>query len=228
MKTLLLSSFLTIAILLATAGETPTLAQPSATPPPRVARPSAIYVADFDLGQEAIKPTDSNLASRRGPVGRVGSRLSGTKGDPESRARELVDLMSKSLVKELTKAGFTANRLAPGTPLPTNGWLVRGVFTEVGEGNRLKRSMIGMGQGQTDVQVIANVHNLSDGPPQPMYELAADANSGSKVGAAPTLVLGPYGAAARFVMAGKDLDKNVKQTAKAMATRLAERVQPAP
>ena len=228
MKTLLLSSLLAIATLFASAGEPSPRTESPTSLSPRVARPSAIYVADFDLGLEAIKPTDSNLANRRGPVGRVGSRLSGTKGDPESRARELVDLMSKSLVKELTKAGFTANRLAPGTPLPTNGWLVRGVFTEVGEGNRLKRSMIGMGQGQTDVQVIANVHNLSDGPPQPMYELAADANSGSKVGAAPTLVLGPYGAAARFVMAGKDLDKNVKQTAKAMATRLAERVQPAP
>jgi hypothetical protein len=108
-----------------------------------------------------------------------------------------------------------------------SSWLLRGVFTEVDEGNRLRRAMIGLGEGQTDVQVVATVHDLSQGPPEPLYELATDTGSGSKPGAAPTLVLGPYGAAARFVMAGHDLERNVKQTAAEIAGRLAGRVQPA-
>jgi len=85
--------------------------------------------------------------------------------------------------------------------------------------------MIGFGEGQTDVQVVAVVHDLSQGLPKPLYELATDASSGSKPGAAPTLVLGPYGAAARFVMAGHDLEKNVKQTAAEIAGRLARHIQ---
>ena len=58
--------------------------------------------------------------------------------------------------------------------------------------------------------------------------VATDATSGNKPGAAPTLVLGPYGAAARFVMAGQDLDKNVKQTAAEIARQMTKHIQQAP
>jgi len=133
--------------------------------------------------------------------------------------------MSTSLVKDLSKAGFNAVRLPVDARMPTEGWLLRGVFTGVQEGNRLRRAMIGFGEGQTDIQVVANIQDLSKGPPKPLYEIATDAASGDKPGAAPTLVLGPYGAAVRFVMAGKDLDKNVKQTAAQIAERMASRVQ---
>jgi len=136
--------------------------------------------------------------------------------------------MANSLVKELSKAGFSSSRLPPNVPLAARGWLVRGLFTEVQEGNRLRRAMIGFGEGQTDVQVVTTVHDLSHGAPQPLYEIATDAGSGSKPGAAPTLVLGPYGAAARYVMAGKDLEKNVRQTAAQIAAQLAKHMQPAP
>lgn len=190
-----------------------------------VAKPHHVYVSDFDLGAQTIKHEDSALSGRVGPVGRVGDRLSGASKDPSARARELTELMSTSLVKELQRAGFAATRLQPGAPLPDQGWLIRGVFTEVQEGNRVRRAMIGFGEGQTDVQVITAVNDLAQGQPKPLYEIDTDAASGDKPGAAPTLVLGPYGAAARFVMAGKDLDKNVNQTAAEIAARLAKRVQ---
>lgn len=80
--------------------------------------------------------------------------------------------------------------------------------------------MIGFGEGQTDLQVISMIDDLSDGPPHALYEVATEATSGRTPGAAPTPVIGPYGAAARFVMAGKDLGRNVKQT----ATKIAEQV----
>ena len=115
-----------------------------------IARPSVIYVTDFELGVENIKHEDGKLSGKSGVVGRVGGRLSGTSSDPEARARKLVDLMSSSLVKDLCQAGFNAFRLPPGTALPAEGWLIRGVFTEVQEGNRLRRSMIGFGEGQTE------------------------------------------------------------------------------
>lgn len=181
-----------------------------------------IYVEDFELGAQ-IQHEDGTLSARRGALGRVGDRLSGGSEDPAARAQQIVELMSTSLVKSLNKQGFTASRLAPGSVLPRDGWLIRGIFTEVQEGNRLKRAMIGFGKGQTDIQVVTRIDNLSLGKPEPLYQLAADASSGSKPGAAPTLVLGPYGAAARFVMAGKDLDKNVKQTAEQIAERLRQR-----
>jgi hypothetical protein len=99
-----------------------------------VAKPALIYVTDFDLGVQNIKHEDGILSGRSGPLGGVGRRLSGASSDPEARARKLVDLMSESLVKDLSRAGFNALRLPRGTVLPVEGWLIRGVFTEVQEG----------------------------------------------------------------------------------------------
>ena len=195
--------------------------------PPVATKPTAVYVTDFELWAEEIQHQEGILSGRIGPVGRLADRLYGTSSDPAARARQLVDLMANSLVKELTKAGFNSVRLQPGAPVPTKGWLLQGVFTEVQEGNRLRRAMIGFGQGQTDIQVVANVQDLSQGPAKPLYEVTTDAASGDKPGAAPTLVLSPYGAAARFVLAGRDLDTNVKQTAAQIAARMAKHVQKA-
>ncbi len=195
---------------------------------PALTKPSIVYVADFELWAQNIKQEQTLLSGLPGAAGRVGGRLSGSSSDPQVRARELVNLMAESLVKELTKAGFSARRLQPGAPFASEGWLLRGIFTAVDEGNRIRRAMIGFGEGQTDIQVIANVQDLSKGAPKPLYEIATDAASGDTPGAAPTLVLGPYGAAARFVMAGKDLNKNVKQTAAQIATRMAQRIQLTP
>ncbi len=192
---------------------------------PKFARPAVIYVSDFEIQAENIKHEDGMLSNRSGPIGRAGERVSGQSEDPMARARQVVALMTESLLKELAKAGFNANYLPPGSALPRSGWLLRGAFTEVQEGNRLRRSMVGFGQGQTDVKVLSAVHNLSEGPPKSLYEVAAAANSGNKVGAAPTLALSPYGAAVRFVRAGKDLDKNVKQAAAQIAAELAQQTQ---
>lgn len=194
--------------------------------PGPVQKPAIIYVADFELDAQEIQREDGLLSERPGPLGRVGDRLSGTTRDPASRARQLVDLMSNSLVNDLAKAGFNAVRLRPGAPVPGEGWLLQGVFLEVQEGNRLRRAMIGFGQGETDLQIVAAVQNLSHGPPKPLYEVSTDATSGDKKpGAAPTLALNPYAAAARFVLAGHDLEKNVKQTASQIAAQLAQRIE---
>jgi hypothetical protein len=194
---------------------------------PTLAKPRMVYVADFELWAQNIKHENGVLSGRPGPVGRIGDRLSGSTSDPAVRARQIIELMANSLVKELSKAGFNATRLQPGGSNSADGWLLRGLFTEVQEGNRLRRAMIGFGEGQTDIQVVANVQDLSEGPAKPLYEVATEAESGSTPGAAPTLVLGPYGAAARFVISGHDLDKNVKQTAAQIAARMARRVRPA-
>ena len=76
--------------------------------------------------------------------------------------------------------------------------------------------------------MITDVADLSRGPPKPLYQVDTQASSGKAPGAAPTIVLGPYGAAERFVMAKKDLEKNVKQTASQIADYVAKRVQGAP
>src|SRR5439155_7706883 len=97
-----------------------------------------------------------------------------------------------------------ARRLPSGAPMPTSGWLVRGVFTDVSQGNQLSRAVIGFGAGKTDLQVVVDVNDLSQSAPGRFYELITAADSGKAPGAGPTIVLGPAGLAARFVLAGSN------------------------
>jgi hypothetical protein len=61
----------------------------------------------------------------------VADRLYGKSSDPAARAQELVALMSKSLLKNLSKAGLQAVRQPPNAPLPAQGWSLRGSFSLV-------------------------------------------------------------------------------------------------
>jgi len=73
--------------------------------------------------------------------------------------------MSESLVQDLNENGISARRLAPGESLPSTGWLVRGVFTEVQEGNRVRRAVIGFGAGKTELHVLVYLDDLANGAP---------------------------------------------------------------
>ena len=97
-------------------------AAPPATPARRV------YVQDFALDVDATEPPRTGLLGRP----RLFQELTGE--NPQAHARRIVDEMASSLVKDLNAAGVPAERLATGAPLPPDGWLVRGVFTEADSG----------------------------------------------------------------------------------------------
>jgi hypothetical protein len=185
-------------------------------------KPAMIYVSDFDLkpanikAQRGVLPPPPKLP---GPLGDFLPPLPGAAKDPQVVARDLVDSLSNSLVKDLSKAGLNARRLTRGDPMPTSGWLVRGVFSDVNQGNQLRRAVIGFGAGKTDLQVLVDINDLKQGVPKPFYELNTTADSGKAPGAGPVITL----VAARFVIAGKDLDRNVKQTASQIALEVVQR-----
>jgi hypothetical protein len=186
------------------------------------AAPTTVYVADFEL--EATEVHQSGLGSRINRIrpGIIGSGPLGIARTPEQQARDVVDTMSKSLIDDLHKDGIAAERLPPGVPLPRSGWLVRGAFLQVDAGNRLRRAVIGFGAGATNMQVVTSIDQLGAGPPQPLYTVDTAAQSGKLPGAVVTL--NPYVAAARFVMAGHDLDRNVKATAAKIADQVQARI----
>jgi hypothetical protein len=151
--------------------------------------------------------------------------LPGAQKDPGVVARELVNGLSDALVKQLTEAGFPARRLGADAPLPGSGWLLRGVFAHVDQGNQLTRAMIGFGAGKTGLQILVDVSDLADGTPRLFYELTSTGDSGRAPGSAPMIALCPAGAAARFVLAGDDLKRNVRQTAAKIAAEVVQRTQ---
>ncbi len=173
--------------------------------------PQVVYVADFDLGADDIKS--------EGLLHRLPQLFSGT----QSKARHLVDLMGDDLVEDLAKKGIEAHRLPAGGTLPKQGWLVRGAFLQIDEGNRLRRAVIGFGAGHTDLQVASAIDDLSaDKAPAPLYELQTDARSGKMPGAVVTL--NPYAAAMKFALAGRDLDRDIKSSAAKIGDAVVARV----
>ena len=195
--------------------------EPAAGPPPP-GPPGVIYVTDFEVETEAVKPETGLLAQRPRPLKRLFGHAPGEQ-DPEAEAIELVDLMAKSLVEELTSEGYQASRLDPGAPNPPEGYLLRGIFVRVDEGNRLQRAVIGFGAGETELQVEASLDDLAAGVPQPFYKVDAGDESRKLPGG--IIMRNPYAMAARFVMSRNDLEKNVKKTASEIAKNIATRVE---
>src|SRR5215475_12986923 len=74
-----------------------------------------------------------------------------TNGDPAPKAHAAVGMMAASITEALNEDGVPAQRLSAGAPQPTSGWLVRGVVTELDEGNQLRRAMVGFGTGASEL-----------------------------------------------------------------------------
>jgi hypothetical protein len=195
----------------------PHISQQNVSPQPP-GRPQKVYVTDFDL--EFPAGAEPPQSSRAGLLARVRDRVQG--GDPVTRAHALVELMADSLVDDLNNAGLPAQRLYRDDPRPTNGWLVRGVVTEVDEGNQLKRAIVGFGAGETELQLWVGVSDIRSNPDAPFYTLEAADGSGKMPGAA-VVKLNPYVAAAKFVMSRHASERDVTRTASEIAKQIVAR-----
>jgi len=190
------------------------LAQDTVAAPPQPQPRRIVYLNDFELDA-------ADVTLNTGPRQRVGHLLGNIlprgpllgEPDPAARSRQIVSLMSQSLLADLQHAGADARLLPPGTPVPTAGTLVRGIFLSADEGNRLRRAVIGLQSGQAKLQVAVAVDTLSpDALPAPLYTVTDNAAGKPVPGAIVTM--NPYAAAAKFVLDGQDLDAAIKSTAK--------------
>ncbi len=188
-------------------------APPPRPAPPPPGMPEVVCVTDFEL--DVADVTQQERLVRRPRV---------VQEDPRAKARKLVELLSTSLVSELQNRSVRAMRLYPGARAPERGWLVRGQFMEVDEGNRMKRAMVGFGAGATDMQIEVAVVDLASGRNEPFLVFGTDSKSGKGPGAVVTM--NPYVAAAKFVMSKKASEKDVKKTARQIADILVKSMPP--
>ncbi len=179
--------------------ETPFVFSPATT---------VIYVSDFELDSENFQADQTGQRARQRP--RIVNGPLRQSKDPATQAQDLVSLMSTDIVKDLTKAHYKAQRLAPGDVHPLEGVWVHGVFTELNEGNRMRRAVIGFGTGEAKMDLYVTMNDLSR-PERALYTSAASGESGKKPGAA--ITMNPYVAAAKFVMEKNAPEKTVKKTA---------------
>jgi hypothetical protein len=170
---------------------------------------STVWVSDFELDAQDVKVDKGGVIGevRPGILERPKKRR---EQDSQEQAKKLVDLMSNSLVDDLRKAGYKSERLTNGESRPTSGAWVHGVFTEVDEGNRRRRAIIGFGSGQTTMDLYVTLSDLRS-PDKPLYDASTSENSGKHIGA--VITMNPYVAAAKFVMEKNAPEKTVKKTA---------------
>lgn len=191
--------------------------------------PRIIYVADFSLDPQSIRvetgvlPLSPVSSEKSDESETLFPRLAGMPVERAVRARELVNLMATSLVEDLRNLGFNAYRLSTNGQAAADGWLVRGTFIRIDEGNRIRRALVGFGDGKTELEVLSSLSDLANGAPRPFCELGMNARSSRGAGA--IISFDPYDALGRFMICGLDLDKNVMESAGRIAREIARTIQ---
>jgi Domain of unknown function (DUF4410) len=185
-------------------------APPPAATPERTQR---IYVTDFELDSAGVN-ADASLA----PPASASPRADAS----ATRVQHIVKLMSDNLLKDFAKAGYNTKLLRPSDPRPDDGFLIAGVFTQVGADNRLRRAALGSGQGAETLQLYVAARDLAHFTP-PLYQTDDAAGvSGTKSGA--VIEINETAEAVKFSMEGDVTDKDVKQTAQRISAELIKRI----
>lgn len=178
--------------------------------------PLIIYITDFQLDGQ-------NFQGNQGVLNRIpiaSKLLNRRQSDPDTQVTTIVNTMSEALVNEFNKKNFPAQRLSSSDAgLPGNGWLIKGVFTEVDEGNRLKRAVIGFGQGSTQMTAQVGVSDLASSNPNAPFIVFGTIKDPGKIPGA-VVTMNPYVAAAKFVMEKNASEKDVKNTAKQIVAEI--------
>jgi Domain of unknown function (DUF4410) len=156
--------------------------QSAATGP--LPRPAHVIVYDF-----AITPDEVKLDSGIGPTLLRSGMAAAT--DQIEAAQSTQRALSETLVEKLTKYGLQATRVAAGAVPPPDALLVQGQILSVNEGNRTRRTLIGLGAGKSSIEADTQLYYAAD-PLRPQFLVAfqGSADSGRMPGAAETLGAG--------------------------------------
>jgi hypothetical protein len=185
-----------------------------------------IYVSDFELDPNNFKQDKGGITGKGYLLpAPPKSFLRRKHQDPATAASNLVRLMSESLVADLQKAGFTARRLSSTEPRPTEGLFVTGVFTEMDEGNQMRRALLGFGSGKAKMDLYVAVTDVSQAE-QPVYETSAQKGSRKAPGA--VLAFNPYlgagGFVVKFGMTKNAPEEMIKKTAAKITEQLTKQL----
>lgn len=156
--------------------------------------------------------------------------------DPElvRTARKGAESLSQQIVEDLGKQGIPARRAGPATPVPVNALLIQGSIPQLNQGDRLERTVIGMGVGAAEIRTRFEISQQTRIAQRLLWQADTVTHEGEgKPG------LGASGAAAAVtgrttgllvraplaVMRSSPVEIHTYQTAKIIAEGLAKRYQ---
>lgn len=168
----------------------------SATPPTAVVvYPFAVSAADVSLNSGIFQVAYRNMTDEN------------TSGQQLDIARQTAQNICVQIATNLTQKGITTTCLQRGVPPTGNNVLILdGQFTDINEGNRLRRMVIGLGAGQSTLDSVVQVIQKTDQGSSEIIDFSTHADSGYMPGAG---VTGPAGAAAGGATAAASLAVNL-------------------
>ncbi len=189
-------------------------------------KPAVIYVTDFalDPGQlQSSNPVQEKI-QQGGALRQRLNQFRGQDSSPEGRAQSLVNLMADSIVRDLQEKQLSAQRYSVGRT-PRTGWIVKGRYKTLEQGNRVASSEIGFGAGSPVVEVEVTLDEIRNGKQRPILLFGTNKEDSRAPGGAALAAAthNPYAMAIKFVRSRNDLEKSVKQTAKLIADQIARK-----
>jgi hypothetical protein len=151
-------------------------------------RPSTVYVYPFAV-------TVSEVTLNQGFFQRTYANLSDENQSQSELqlAHQTAQDLATAITRELETLGFTATQVARGQQVSgENILIVDGQFTDINQGNKLRRMVIGLGMGQSTLDTQVQVYQMANGNTQQIMDFTTHADSGSMPGAA---IMGAPGAA---------------------------------
>jgi hypothetical protein len=148
--------------------------------------PAHVVLTDF-----AITPDEVKLDRGVGPsLMRVQNGQPPTQAQTEAAQATQVAL-AETLAAKLASYGLPVQRMAAGAALPPDSLLIQGQILSVDEGNRTRRTLLGLGAGKSSVEADTQLYYVTD-PAQPRFlrSLSGTADSGRMPGAAETMGAG--------------------------------------
>jgi Domain of unknown function (DUF4410) len=175
-----------------------------------VDRSKIVYVSDFELdavdGEGKLKKDVPAVSVTNPSPSREQMR---EEDQAAEQAGRLVDFMAITLIKELKRAGYSAQRLRPEDSRPTDGIRISGIFAEPDPQNRLRRAVMGTFSPDGKMSLFVGISNLEK-PEQAIYA-AAEPGGANRAGA--VITVSSYAPVARFEIGKSTTEKAVRDTA---------------
>lgn len=157
---------------------------------PRMPRPERVLVSYFAVSASQVQLDQGASARFERAVG--GQTLSEWQAEV---ARATQAALAQRMVDRLRAYGLPAE-IAPASAVPGSKLLVQGRIETVNQGNRTRRTVIGLGAGKSTVTADAQLYYaVDDARPRFLTAFEGEADSGRTPGAAETMGVG--GAAER-------------------------------
>src|SRR5690242_5931384 len=163
--------------------------QQTQSAPASTLRPAQIVVYPF-----AVDPNEVTL--NQSIVQRAYRNLSGEDQSAQQTqlAHDAAQRICDQVSSALTKKGYSASCQPRGTAISADNTIViDGEFTDINEGNRLRRLVIGFGAGASTLDTSVHVVQRAAESSNPVLDFTTHADSGHMPGAA---VMAPAGVAA--------------------------------